>query len=110
MTKQLRFTLFAAALCAVIVSKADNVTNYVQSFNIAFATNVHDFVVGSGWGHLVDDYADGYVRYNYRTDKGVDNSGCLEVGSQKMTDWDSGQDHLVYDLKKGQLLVRWCRS
>ena len=98
MTKQLRFTLLAAALCAVIVSKADNVTNYVQSFNVAFATNVHDFVVGSGWGHLVDSYADGYVRYNYRTDKGVDNSGCLEVGSQKMTDWDSGQDHLVYDL------------
>ena len=98
MTKLLRLILFFVALFITIVSKADNIANYIQKFDIAFSTTEHNFLIGSGWGHLVDDYADGYVRYTYHTDRGVDNSGCLEVGSQKMIDWDSGQDHLVYDL------------
>ena len=98
MTKLLRLTLLTAALCAVIVSKADNVANYVQKFDIAFSTDVHDFAVGSGWGHLVDNHNDGFVRYTYHADRGVDNTGCLEIGSQKITDWDAGKDFIVNDL------------
>ena len=98
MTKLLRLTLLAAALCAVIVSKADNVANYVQKFDIAFSTDVHDFAVGSGWDHLVDNHNDGFVRYTYHANRGVDNTGCLEIGSQKITDWDAGKDFIVNDL------------
>ena len=63
MTKLLRLILFFVALFITIVSKADNIANYIQKFDIAFSTTEHDFLIGSGWGHLVDDYADGYVRY-----------------------------------------------
>lgn len=78
---------------------AKTLSPYKVDFNIEISTTEHDFAVGSSWRHIVDSYNDGYPRYTYHKDGGVDNSGYLEIGSQTMIDWDdNGAEHDVNDM------------
>ncbi len=69
---------------------ADVVENYVCDFNTKIETSDHAFKVASGWGHLVDSYYNEdewetlYASYSYSSTSGVDGSGALYAGSQKV--------------------------
>lgn len=69
---------------------ADVVENYVCDFNTKIETSDHAFKVSSGWGHIVDSYYNEdewetlYASYSYSSTSGVDGSGALYAGSQKV--------------------------
>lgn len=71
---------------------------YKQGFNVPIDTEPHDFAVAAGWGHLVDSYDDGYIRYTYHADGGVDNTGCLEIGAQTLYNWDTDESFEMQDM------------
>lgn len=90
--------LLLLLLCILASSLyAETVTNYKYDFNTALSTSSPDFAP-IGWGHLVDymDTADGpiYMTYEWVADAGVDNTGCLKVGSQTVTDGVSSPKEL----------------
>lgn len=70
--------------------EADIVQNYVCDFNDKIETSDHAFKVASGWGHIVDSYYDEdewetyYASYSYYSSSGVDGTGALYAGSQKV--------------------------
>lgn len=82
----------------VQTAMAETVSPYVIDFSVAINTDQHDFKVGTGWGHIVDSYDNGYTRYTWQADGGVDNSACLEIGSQKMINWDDNSEHILQDM------------
>lgn len=73
---------------------ADNVAPYHVDFSETINTSDHNFRVSAGWGHKAESFesvdADGYypetvwVKYSYSLTGGVDNSGSLKAGSQKI--------------------------
>jgi len=78
------------ALClGSATAQADNVSPYAVDFNTAVSTSAHDFKAAPGWGHVVasytdDDYETNYVQYTYTATDGIDGSGALKIGSQKL--------------------------
>ncbi len=78
--------------------KAATIAPYKLNFNVEIATTDHQFKAGTGWGHIADSYDGGYPRYTWHADGGIDNSACLEVGSQTLIDWDDYSSHIVYDM------------
>ena len=99
-------TLIALTLsalgCSSVSAEIVTLSPYKVDFNIEISTSVHDFAVGSSWGHKVDYYmyddGPGYVRYNYHADGGLDNSGYLEIGTQNMYDLDTKKDNFLNDM------------
>ena len=103
-----RFNFLLATLLAIVFSngaKAEVRSPYKVDFNTTISTSAHDFKVASGWGHVVDFYepsgygSNTYVSYTYSSTSGVDGSGALKCGSQKlvgMSYYDEGKD--TYDL------------
>ncbi len=105
---------FIAALLGLffgaVSAQADNVSPYAFDFNETISTTAHDFKVAPGWGHDVKSYYDDeeyetcYVSYTYRPSDGVDGSGALKIGSQKLgSGWSqqSVNDLLVTPLVTG---------
>lgn len=93
--------LLAAVLLSFLkvqTAMAETVSPYVIDFSVAINTDQHDFKVGTGWGHIVDSYDNGYTRYTWQADGGVDNSACLEIGSQKMINFDDNSEHILQDM------------
>lgn len=78
---------------------------YAVNFNVPISTDEHDFAVATGWGHLVDKYVDSYVRYTYHADGGVDNSGCLEIGSQELYDGSFDDDDMTSKVVSDMLVT-----
>lgn len=82
---------------------ADNVAPYHVDFSETINTSDHNFRVSAGWGHKAESFEsvdeDGYypetvwVKYTYSSTGGVDNSGSLKAGSQKIggSDWGMSQ-------------------
>lgn len=82
---------------------ADHVAPYHVDFSETINTSDHNFRVSAGWGHKAESFesvdADGYypetvwVKYTYSPTGGVDNSGSLKAGSQKIggSDWGMSQ-------------------
>ncbi len=89
------------ALClGAAPAHADNVSPYTVDFNTTVSTSAHDFKAAPGWGHVVakadDDYDTYYVKYTYTATDGIDGTGALKIGSQKLGDgWNQTT---VYDL------------
>lgn len=78
---------------------------YAVNFNVPISTDEHNFAVATGWGHLVDKYVDSYVRYTYHADGGVDNSGCLEIGSQELYDGSFDDDNMTSKVVSDMLVT-----
>ena len=99
MQKAMRYILSLILTFAMAMSShATLVHPYTMDFNLNIATDEHDFLVGSSWGHIVDQFNDGYTRYTYHPNGGIGGSGYLEIGSQTMIDWGSGDEHPLNDL------------
>lgn len=95
------FKAVLLALCfGALSAHADNVSPYTVDFNTTVSTSAHDFKAAPGWGHVVakadDDYDTYYVKYTYTATDGIDGSGALKIGSQKLG--DSWNQTTVYDL------------
>ena len=93
------FAFLALLLLGPGKATAEVVDNYTFDFNSTISTSEHTFKPGTGWGHIVDKYSGGwsdtYVSYSYKTSGGVDDSGCLYVGSQSAGSYYSSTD--LYD-------------
>ena len=101
-----------------VVAQDDIVNDYMVDFNSPITTNTsphgaenRDFIVSSGWGHLVGMQEIGagnvptYVPYTYNATGGVDDSGCLQAGAGSVYDsWNEDYvniwDYLVTPLVK----------
>jgi hypothetical protein len=70
------------------VAWADIKSPYNVNFNTTINTTSTSFKVAPGWSHLVDFAGERHVTYTYHADGGADNTGCLEVGSQNLKDWE----------------------
>ena len=104
------------------------VSDYKVDFETPIVTNTgkygdadRDFIVSTGWGHLVGMLETGYnntptyVPYIYNKTNGVGNSGCLEAGAALFYDsWESDYleiwDYLVTPLVKGTVTVKMKKS
>lgn len=105
---------FIAALLGLffgaVSAQADNVSPYAFDFNETISTTAHDFKAAPGWGHVVHSYYDDeeyetvYVSYTYCPTDGIDGTGALKIGSQKLGSGWSQQavnDMLVTPLVTG---------
>lgn len=106
-----------------VVAQDDIVNDYMVDFNSPITTNTsphgaenRDFIVSSGWGHLVGMQEIGagnvptYVPYTYNATGGVDDSGCLQAGAGSVYDsWNEDYvniwDYLVTPLVKGTVTI-----
>lgn len=70
---------------------ADIVDNYSYQFEGLQTYNLPKDWAPAGWGHIIDSYDGAYVSYRGMSSGGVDDSGCLSVGSQSVGSdyWDS---------------------
>ena len=93
-------------------------TPYAVDFNTSITTSVHDFVVASNWGHIVDfleyDYYGSeysYVSYGYSSTGGKNETGALYAYSQNLSASygvsasKTAYDLLVTPLIKGQISI-----
>lgn len=93
-------------------------TPYAVDFNTSITTSVHDFVVASNWGHIVDfleyDYYGSeysYVSYGYSSTGGKNETGALYAYSQNLSASygvsasKTAYDLLVTPLVKGQISI-----
>ena len=103
-------TVLLALFLGAASAQADVTSPYAEDFNEPISTAAHDFKVASGWGHVVasytdEDYETYYVAYAYSATEGIDGSGALKVGSQKLGyySWDQQtvNDLLVTPLVTG---------
>jgi hypothetical protein len=81
--------LLVSILVGITTARADTVSPYAVDFNTAISTSDHGFKVSTGWGHVVESYTDEYydtyyVTYTYSSTGGVENSGCLKIGTQDL--------------------------
>ena len=69
--------------------QAQTQSPYKYDFNSPIDTSDPEFAP-LGWGHIVDAMVvrsnTYYVQYAYQATGGVDDSGCLHIGSQTVTD------------------------
>ncbi len=111
----LKYLFLALGIAAGTVgARADIVSPYSVDFNTAINTSSHDFKAALGWGHVVgsyydsDDYETYYVNYTYQSTGGLDDSGCLQVGTQSLgSGWSTStvRDALVTPLLTGTASV-----
>lgn len=86
------FTLLAL-LTGFTRAGAQQISPYLVDFNTAISVSSHDFAVSSAWAHLVESVdknwygTQNYVVYTYNSAGGVDDSGYLQIGSQKLLDY-----------------------
>lgn len=92
--------LLVTAMMAGHSAQAQTQSPYTYDFNTAIDTSEPDFAP-LGWGHLVDAMVlrsgSYYVNYTYEATGGVDNTGCLRIGSQTVTD-DLTQTQTLNDI------------
>lgn len=81
--------LLLTVLFAGHTAQAQTQSPYTYDFNTEIDTSDPEFAP-LGWGHLVDAMVlrtgTYYVDYTYEATGGVNNSGCLRIGSQTVTD------------------------
>lgn len=124
MRKNYLLALVSLLALWVLPSQADEVQNYTYDFNSPYAEydsrdkqyNSHE-AAPPGWGHIKDGIegwsATDYPAYWYYSNGGIDDSGCLRVASQLMTDEYDDQtevyDLLVTPLVKGKITL-WAKG
>lgn len=100
MHKTRHLLLLLAALLTGQATQAQTQSPYLYDFNTAIDTSEPEFAP-LGWGHLVDAMtlrsATYYVEYTYESNGGVDDSGCLRIGSQTVSD-DLTQTQTLNDM------------
>lgn len=108
-----RYLTFLGTLLLLVAfvtqAGARDIENYKYDFNTAYGAFYSSYytyyedpkAAPIGWGHLADgvasSYTSTYPEYYFRENDGVDGSGCLRVGSQRIQD-DDYRTRTVYDL------------
>lgn len=85
-------------MATLVSANAETKVNYVVDFNDAISTSANNFKVADGWRHIVEDNDGTYVTYSYKSNEGVDGSGCLLVYKQAISKYSWESPKLVYDL------------
>lgn len=87
MRKHYLLSLLAALFMLCGTANAERQSPYKVDFNTEINTTPHDFRVALGWRHFESSYYAGtsgnfYPEYTYLATGGVDDTGCLKVGTQ----------------------------
>lgn len=102
--KTVRLLLLAiVALLGRTAAQGETVYNYIMNFDTPISTSIHDFALGSNWGHIVGTYDDDgdirYMSYSYLASGGVGGTGALLAYRQYVSGQSYGSDGgEVYDL------------